>query len=193
MADTDLTPAQQAMMDTLAEHAKAELGDRDLDGTLSTMTNNPYILFVSSLTGGDDRAGVREFYRELMDQLPDDLKLNPIARTIGSDRVVGECILTFTHSVSMDWLLPGLPPTGRKVAIPLVVVFTFENGMLASERAYWDQASLLQQLGLLERGGLPIAGIQGAEKLRQLTGAKIYPLWSKKTRFLQSSIWSHFP
>ena len=175
MTEIDLTPSQQVMMETLTEHAKAELVDRDIDATLATMTENPNILFGPSLTGGDDRDGVREFYRDLMEHLPEDFKLNPISRTIGSDQVVGEYILTFTHNIAMDWLLPGIPPTDKKVAIPLVAVFSFEGGKLASERVYWDQASMLIQLGLIEADGLPISGIQGTEKLRQLTGGGSLP------------------
>jgi len=165
----DLTPSQQAMMRTLADHAKAETADRDLDATLATMTETPYLFLAPTLSGGEGSEGVRDFYRGLMRQLPQDFKLTPVTRTIGSDRVVTEYILTFTHNVAMDWLLPGLAPTGKRVETPMIIIFTFQGEKLESERLYWDQASMLMQLGVLEPGALPITGTQSAQKLHQLT------------------------
>ena len=168
MTPPDLTPSQQAMMRTLADHGKAEIADRDLDATLATMTEPPYIFLAPTLSGGEGREGVRDFYRGLMGQLPHDFKLAPITRTIGSDRVVTEYILTFTHNVAMDWLLPGIAPTGKRVETPMIIIFTCKGDKLESERLYWDQASMLMQLGLLEPGGLPITGTQSVQKLQQL-------------------------
>jgi carboxymethylenebutenolidase len=106
-----------------------------------------------------------------MGQLPQDFQLTPVSRTIGSDRIVREVILTFTHSVAMNWLLPGIAPTGKRVAIPMIIIFTFKGDKVESKRLYWDQASMLMQLGLLEPGGLPITGTQSVQKLQQLTKA----------------------
>ena len=69
----------------------------------------------------------------------------------------------------MDWLLPGVPPTGKKVEASMVVAFSFKDGKLASERIYCDQASMLVQIGILDPEDLPIAGLAGVKKLRQLT------------------------
>jgi carboxymethylenebutenolidase len=165
----DFTPAQQAMMKTLAEHGKAELIDLDLEVTLATMTDNPYLFLAPTLGGGEGREGVHHFYSDLMRQLPQDFKLTPVTRTVGSDRIVSEHILTFTHNVVMDWLLPGIAPTGKRVEIPMVIVCTFKGDKLDSERIYWDQASMLMQLGVLDPGGLPITGTQSVQKLWQLT------------------------
>jgi carboxymethylenebutenolidase len=103
-------------------------------------------------------------------QPPQDLKMTNISTTIRGAQMVGEFILSFTHDVAMDWLLPGVPPTGNRVEIPMVVAFSFKDGKLASERIYCDQASMLVQIGILDPGGLPIAGLEGVRKLRQLTG-----------------------
>ena len=100
--------------------------------------------------------------------VPQDFKLAPVTRTIGSDRVVTEYMLTFTHNVAMDWLLPGIAPTGKRVETPMIIIFTCKEDKLEGERLYWDQASMLMQLGLLEPGGLPITGTQSVQKLQQL-------------------------
>ena len=114
---------------------------------------------------------MRDFYKGLMGQLPQDFQVTPVTRTIGSNRIVRELILTFTHSVAMDWLLPGIAPTGKRVEIPLIIIFTFKGEKVEGERLYWDQASMLMQLGLLDPAGLPITGTQSVQKLQQLTKA----------------------
>jgi len=81
----------------------------------------------------------------------------PVSRTVGQGQVVDEMIIRFTHSVRMDWLLPGIPPTGKPVELPLVAIIRFEGDKIAHEHIYWDQASLLVQIGLLDRR-LPVRG-----------------------------------
>ena len=169
MDQRDLTPSQQAMVQTREAHGRAEFHDLDLDATLATMTENPYLFFSPTLAGGEGREEVRDFYRGMMGQLPQDFQVTPVTDTIGRNRIVRELILTFTHSVVMDWLLPGLAPTGKRVEIPLILIFTFQKEKVASERLYWDQASMLMRLGVLAPGGLPITGTQSVQKLRQLT------------------------
>jgi carboxymethylenebutenolidase len=66
----------------------------------------------------------------------------------------------------MDWLLPGVPPTGKRLEVVMVVVVSFENGKIHHEHIHWDQASVLVQLGLLDPGNLPVAGIESARKMR---------------------------
>ena len=171
MAQLDLTPSQQAIVKTLEAHGKAEFQDLDLDATLATMTEHPSLFFVPTLAGGNGREEVRDFYKGLMGQLPQDFQVTPVTRTIGSNRIVRELILTFTHSVTMDWLLPGIAPTGKRVEIPLIIIFTFKGEKVEGERLYWDQASMLMQLGLLDPAGLPITGTQSVQKLQQLTKA----------------------
>jgi len=97
--------------------------------------------------------------------MPPDTELIPISRTIGNDQLVDEMVLKFTHTISMDWMLPRIAPTGRRVEVALVVVVRLRDGKLAHEHIYWDQASVLVQLGLLDASALPIAGIESARKV----------------------------
>ena len=89
----------------------------------------------------------------------------PISRTIGSDRLVDEMIVRFTHSIEMDWMLPGIAPTGKRVECATVAIVQFRDGKLFNEHIYWDQASVLVQLGLLDPSTLPIAGVETARKV----------------------------
>jgi carboxymethylenebutenolidase len=74
-------------------------------------------------------------------------------------------IFSFTHDREMPALLPGIKPTGRKVVIPFVVVAGFEGDKIAYERIYWDQASVLAQVGALDKGTLPVTGAEQAARL----------------------------
>ena len=94
--------------------------------------------------------------------------MTPISRTIGKDQVVDELIVSFTHDTQWDYLLPGVPPTGKKVELPHVVVMKFENGKVAHEHVWWDQASLLVQVGLLDPANLPVVGVEQASELRRV-------------------------
>src|SRR4029077_9571069 len=119
--------------------------------------------------------GVRRFYSEhFINQIPKDAKVTPISRTIGKDQVVDELIVSFTHDTQWDYLLPGIPHTGKHVELPHVVVMKFENGKVAHEHIWWDQASLLVQVGLLDPTNLPVAGLkQARELLRAAEGRSI--------------------
>jgi carboxymethylenebutenolidase len=97
--------------------------------------------------------------------MPSDTEIVPVSRTIGGNRLVDEMIFRFTHTLEMDWMLPGVPPTGKRVECGLVVIVHFRDGKLSSEHIYWDQASVLVQLGLLDPSRLPVAGIESAKKL----------------------------
>ena len=88
----------------------------------------------------------------------------PISRTIGTDRVVNEGVLCFTHDTEIDWMLPGVKPTGKYVEVPIVGVITFRGDKLCHEHIYWDQASVLVQVGLLDPEGLPVAGVETARE-----------------------------
>jgi carboxymethylenebutenolidase len=108
---------------------------------------------------------LREFYsRRFIPQMPADTEMIPISRTVGHDQLVDEMVFTFTHTTRMDWMLPGIAPTGKRVEVPVVVIVRFRDGKLAHEHIYWDQASVLVQLGLLDVGTLPVAGIEATRK-----------------------------
>ena len=97
--------------------------------------------------------------------MPADTSIKLISRTLGQDQLVDEMIFSFTHTEEMPWMLPGVPPTHRHVDIPLVVVVGFREGKLAHERIYWDQASVLKQIGLLTDSSFPVFGAETAQKL----------------------------
>ena len=130
-------------------HIKREFVDRDVEATMQTMVPEPYVYNIPSMTGGFGSQGLRRFYSEhFVSQIPKDAKVTPISRTIGKDQVVDELIVSFTHDTQWDYLLPGIPPTGKRVELPHVVVVKFENGKIAHEHIWWDQASLLVQVGI---------------------------------------------
>jgi carboxymethylenebutenolidase len=133
---------------------------------MATMSDEPYVLHLPPLTGGLGFEGVRSFYgAHFIGKWPADTAITPVSRTIGEDQVVDELVLSFTHDVEMDAIVPGVPPTGRRVQLPFCVVVKFENGKVAHEHIYWDQASLLVQLGLLDPSGLPVTGAAQADSV----------------------------
>jgi carboxymethylenebutenolidase len=118
------------------------------------------------MTGGYGHEALRRFYQEdFISAMPADTSIQLVARTLGHDRLVDEIIFSFTHTAEMPWMLPGVPPTGRRVEVPLVVVVGFRDGKLAHERIYWDQASVLKQIGLLTDPSLPVFGAETAHRL----------------------------
>lgn len=148
------------------EHVAAEFTRRDLDAAMATMADDPYVYHVPVMTGGVGFEGVRRFYGEhFIGKWPEDTEITPVSRTVGQDQVVDELVLSFTHDVEMDAILPGVPPTGRSVRLPFCVVVKFEDGRVAHEHIYWDHASLLVQTGLIDAAGLPVTGAEQAEDL----------------------------
>lgn len=148
------------------EHVKYEFATRNTDDTLQTMVADAYVNHVPVLTGGVGHDELRAFYAEhFIPQMPPDTMMTPVSRTVGTDRVVDEMVFEFTHTITMDWMLPGVAPTNKHVKVPLIVVVHFRAGKLAHEHIYWDQASVLVQLGLLEATTLPVAGVESAEKV----------------------------
>jgi carboxymethylenebutenolidase len=63
-------------------------------------------------------------------------------------------------------ILPGIKPTGRKVTVPTVVIVGFDqDNKITHEHIYWDQATMLVQLGLLDPSALPVTGAEQAARL----------------------------
>ncbi len=165
-AKTSLTPEQQFLNDLWEEHLGDEFNTRDTDATVDTMVADAYVNHIPVLTGGVGREQLREFYsRHFIPKMPPDTEIVPISRTIGSERLVDEMIFRFTHTIEMDWMLPGVAPTGKRVECGLVVIVHFRDGKLANEHIYWDQACVLVQLGLIDAAKLPVAGGESAKKL----------------------------
>jgi carboxymethylenebutenolidase len=148
------------------QHVALEFEAKDADATMETMVDHPTVIHVPVLTGGRNTAELHSFYREsFIPAWPEDTVVEQVSRTVGAERAAGELIIRFTHTVEMPFWLPGIAPTGCRVEIPLVVVMGFEEGKVASEHIYWDQASLLSQIGLLDTTNLPIAGGTQAQAL----------------------------
>jgi carboxymethylenebutenolidase len=164
---------QQAMAELFARHMDAELGG-DLQTTLATMTDNPHLVNVPSMVGGAGRDGVRAFYADHLvgKFFPPDVEFTQVSRTVGDSRLVDELIISFTHTQEIEWMLPGISPTGRPVLVAFVVIVGVEHGKIAYEHIYWDQASVLVQLGLLAPASLPVAGREAAAKLLDLATAR---------------------
>jgi carboxymethylenebutenolidase len=149
------------------EHTRHEFSTRDTESTLATMVEDAYVNHVPVLTGGVGKEALRIFYSvDFIPTMPPDTKLTPISRTVGDDQLVDEMIFSFTHTQEMPWLLPGVPPTYRHVEVALVAIVRFRDGKVAHEHIYWDQASVLKQLGLLTDPGLPVCGVESADKVR---------------------------
>jgi len=163
--DTKLTPAQENLQQLWEEHVRHEFATHKTEDTLATMVEDAYVNHIPVLTGGVGKDELREFYsKRFIPQMPPDTEMIPISRTIGHDQLVDEMIFKFTHTIRMDWMVPGIAPTGKRVEVPLVAIVRFRENKLAHEHIYWDQASVLVQLGLLDAANLPVAGVESARK-----------------------------
>ena len=162
---SNYTPDEQALIDVWDRHTASEFELRDADAAIETMTKNPVLIHVPVNTGATGKEPLRKFYAEIfIPQMPQDAELEVISRTIGQNRVVDEFILHLTHSIQMDWFIPGVAPTGQTLAVPHVGVIAFEDGLIASEHIYWDHATVLRQLGLLD-SQLPVLGSEQVDRL----------------------------
>jgi len=165
--DEPLSEAQQALLRRWEEHLACEFTVKDAKAAIATMVEHPRVNHVPVMTGGVGRVELERFYRtHFIPQMPPDRERIPISRTIGKNRIVDEFVSRFTHTVRMDWFLPGVPPTGKRVEVAIIVVVEFDDdGRIVAERIHWDQASVLVQLGLLDPTGLPVAGVETARKV----------------------------
>lgn len=164
--NASLTEQQQALVDLFQEHVQAELRG-DLDTTMATMTDNPHLTNVPSMVGGYGRDGVRAFYTDHLvgKFFPPDVEMIPVSSTVGTNQIVDELVIRFTHTAVIDWMLPGVQPTGKRVEAAFVVVVGVADGKISHEHIYWDQASVLVQLGLLDPKGLPVSGAEAARRI----------------------------
>ena len=148
------------------EHVRDEFVLHDAAATMETMTDAPHLYHLPTMCGGTNRGEIFEFYRDhFVTKWPADTATTRISRTVGEAQVVDELVMSFTHDCVVDPLLPGVAPTGKRVVLPVVVIVKFEDGKVAHEHIYWDQASLLVQVGLLDPGTLPVTGAEQAERL----------------------------
>ena len=162
----NLSSAQQRLSELWEEHVRHEFSTRHTEHTLATMVEDAYVNHIPVLTGGVGRDELREFYsKRFIPHMPPDMEMTPVSRTIGEDQLVDEMVFKFTHTIPMDWMLPGVAPTGKRVEVPLVAIVRFRDGKLAHEHIYWDQASVLVQIGLIDASKLPVAGVESAHKV----------------------------
>jgi carboxymethylenebutenolidase len=157
---------KRSLSETWDEHMAQEFVHEDVDATMRTMTADPHVICVPVAAGGRGRTAVRDFYsRHFIGRTPPDLQVEPLSRTVSAERVVDEMLVSFTHDVEMPWILPGIAPTGRRVEIPVVAIVAFRDGKIENEHIYWDQASVLAQIGLLLPAGLPVLAAGQARAL----------------------------
>jgi len=157
--------ADKTLSSVWDRHVGAEFAAKNVDQAVSTMTAESYVNLIPLMIGARGRDAERDFYaNHFLSQLPPDIEIVPVSRTVGHDQLVDELIIRFTHSIRMDWLLPGISPTGKRVEVPFVAIIRFEDDKIAHEHLYWDQASLLVQIGLLDRT-LPVRGIEIAPQV----------------------------
>ena len=148
------------------EHTQHEFATRDTEATLATMVEDAYVNHIPVLTCGFGKNALRRFYaHDFIPSMPPDTTLTPVSRTVGAEQLVDEMIFSFTHTQEMPWMLPGIAPTNRRVEVPLVAIVRFRDGKLAHEHIYWDQASVLKQIGLLTDPALPVRGAETARKV----------------------------
>jgi carboxymethylenebutenolidase len=161
-----LSEKQQRMVALFEKHVGAELAG-DLDTTMATMSDTPHLNHVPTMAGGVGQSDVRAFYRDHLvgKFFPPDVKMTNVSRTVGEDRVVEELFISFTHTTVIDWLLPGVAPTGKAVEMAVAVVVGFQGDKISHEHIYWDQAGVLVQVGLLNPAGLPVTGAESARKV----------------------------
>lgn len=168
--DTNSNSQQPNLGVVFDRHIKHEFEDHDVDATMQTMTKEPYVHHVPMMTGGVGYQAVYNFYKNhFIGKMPADTKIVRISRTIGKDQVVDELIISFTHDREVEYMLPGVSPTGKYITLPHVVIMNFKDGKIAHEHIYWDQASLLVQVGLLDPGLLPVRGQEQAKRLLELS------------------------
>jgi carboxymethylenebutenolidase len=175
MAEPDLAALWEA-------HIHQEFVERDVDATMKTMVDEPYVNHIPTMTGGTGYKNLYRFYKHhFVHKCPKDTKIVPISRTVGKDRVVDEGLFCFTHDIEIDWMLPGIKPTGKYVEVPIIAIVSFRGDKLYNEHIYWDQASVLVQIGLLDPKGLPVAGIEASKKLmdKNLPSNTLMPNWKK--------------
>lgn len=161
-----LPERQQKMVALFEKHVGAEL-EGDLETTMATMSDDPHLHNVPTMVGGVGQSGVRAFYRDHLvgKFFPPDVKMTRVSITVGEDQIVDELVISFTHTTIIDWMLPGVAPTGKKVEVAFAVIVGVKGDKVSHEHIYWDQASVLVQIGLLNPDGLPVVGAESAHKV----------------------------
>jgi carboxymethylenebutenolidase len=162
---THYSDSEKVLIDVWEAHTTAEFEQKDADAAIATMTDHPVLIHVPVNTGATGRTTLRRFYEEIfIPQMPSDVELQLLSRSVGQNRIIDEFILRFTHTLRMDWFAPGIDATGCRLVVPHVGIISFENGKISSEHIYWDQATVLMQMGLLNES-LPVIGDTQCDRL----------------------------
>ena len=136
----DRLAARIAIVD---RHIRLE-NEHDLEGVLATFGDHARYDDEPWGEHYEGRDGVRSFYQQLMAALPD-LVIDVRRRHVTDDAILVEVMIRGTHLGA--WR--SLPPTGRRVEIPLCGVYTFDgDDQLAGEKIYYDRGTVLRQLGV---------------------------------------------
>ena len=147
-------------------HVRHEFETRDVDATMATMIDEPYVNHVPTLAGGVGHDMLKRFYKyHFVEQNSRERSSTLVSETVGPDRIVLETVVRFRHDRVLDRYFPGIAPTGKMVEIPTLLLVRFRGDLVCHEHIYWDQASALSQIGALDAAGLPIAGAEAAAKV----------------------------
>lgn len=166
-----LSAAQQRMVEGYLRHTACEFVTKDVETAVATMEGEPHVILMPTLVGGIGREACRRFYRDsFIFSMPADVEFVPISRIVGADTIVEESLLRFTHAEEIPWILPGVAPTGRRVEVAICTVVHMQNDKIAHEHVYWDQASVLAQIGLIDGEKLPVVGAEAAQQLETPSG-----------------------
>ncbi|KAF2271870.1 uncharacterized protein EI97DRAFT_496990 [Westerdykella ornata] len=165
------------------ENEEQKYRGKDVNRLMDTFVDEPtpFVNYTPTMTGGVGAEELKRFYRDFfLPSSPPSLHVRLISRTIGVDKIVDELYIQFKHTCEMPWILPGVPPTNEKVEIVVVSIVGMRAGKIWHERVYWDQASVLFQVGLLDpeeipdsvkKEGLhmlPVAGSEAARKIMEV-------------------------
>ena len=166
MTGGNLSAKKQKMVEIWELHIAAEFEEKNTGATMATMSESPFVNHVPVMTGGVGYSEVVHFYKTyFLPGHPPDTEVVPVARTVGDDRIVDELIHKFTHTIEMPWILPGISPTGKRVEVAVIVVVQYKDEKISGERIYWDQASVLTQIGLIDPDKVPVTGVEASKKV----------------------------
>lgn len=134
------------------EHVQYEFIEKDAKKLGLVLSNDSIHIDIATMMGGNTKKTITGYYTyDFIPCLPEDNKTDNLHVIIGNNSLIEILNWTFTHSIPMNFMLPGINPTNKKVSITVVAIAKFNGcGKMISETVYWDQNSLLQQLGLLK-------------------------------------------
>ncbi|OBA59489.1 hypothetical protein A5647_17780 [Mycobacterium sp. 1100029.7] len=154
------------MIDLWERHTRYEFELKDADQAVSTMVADASVMHVPTMSGGFGRDALRTYYADsFIPSTPPDTTVELLARSVGDDVIVDECLMALTHDRVIPHLLPGVAPTGRSLEVVFVVVVKFRDSLMLSERLYWDQAQVLAQARLIAGNQLRLPALEEVTRL----------------------------